>query len=145
MIRPSAVATARPVIKSKFYGDNGEHRAPSVYGCVQVSSVVFLFHIGEHAVASALSDIKSPSLEAGKDYTQQLHGGFRGLLWGRTTVSIRLKQVLVAEPVCLLTRVRLTLCWSRSVFWVTSIIRFPLNSILSPIARSLTSLYLGIL
>ncbi|EOA7521232.1 hypothetical protein ACIONN_005327, partial [Escherichia coli] len=39
------------------------------------------FHIGEHAVASVLSDIKSPSREAGKDYTQQLHGGFRGLLW----------------------------------------------------------------
>lgn len=60
MIRPSAVATARPVIKSKFYGDNGEHRAPSVDGCVQVSSVVFLFSYREHAVASALSDIKKP-------------------------------------------------------------------------------------
>lgn len=78
MIRPSAVANLPDRSSNRsFYGDNGEHRAPSVDRGVQVSSVVFLFHIGERAVASALSDIKSPSFAAGKDYTQQLHGYHR--------------------------------------------------------------------
>ncbi len=43
MIRPSAVATADRSSNRSFYGDNGEHRAPSVDRGVQVSSVVFLF------------------------------------------------------------------------------------------------------